>query len=184
MSLFRKLFVFALFVAAAAVAGYYYYTGYYLPSQVTPAPVLQTAKVRTGDIVISVAGAGNLFPADQVSLGFRSSGVLAEVNAAVGDSVEAGQLLAYLDDSALRLQLEQNQLNLQAMISPQAVNDAEIASLNAEAALEKAIEDLQYLISPSVWRYETELEQAQAENLLSFRPRLVQAVKNWLPPRS
>ncbi len=163
MSSFRKLFVLALFVAAAAVAGYYYYTGYYLPSQVTPAPVLQTAKVRTGDIVISVAGAGNLFPADQVSLGFRSSGVLADVNAAVGDSVEAGQLLAYLDDSALRLQLEQNQLNLQAMISPQAVNDAEIASLNAEAALEKAIEDLQYLISPSVWRYEAELEQAQAE---------------------
>lgn len=163
MNLFRKLLVLALFVAAAAGGGYYYYTGYYLPAQVTPEPVLQTAKVRTGDIVISVAGAGNLTPAEQVSVGFRSGGVLAEVNAAVGDAVEAGQLLARLDDTALRLQLEQNQLNLQALISPEATIEAEVAALNAETALEEAIEDLQYFISSAVWRWETELERAQAE---------------------
>jgi multidrug efflux pump subunit AcrA (membrane-fusion protein) len=121
MSLSQKLLVLVLFLAAAAGGGYYYYTGVYLPAQVTPEPVLQTTKVRKGDLVISVAGAGNLAPAEQVSIGFRSGGVLAEVNTTVGDVVEAGQLLARLDDTAPRLQLAQDQLNLQALISPEAV---------------------------------------------------------------
>jgi HlyD family secretion protein len=163
MNLFRKLLLFVLLMAAAAAGGYYYYTGYYLPSKVTPAPVLQTAKVRTNDIVISVAGAGNLLPADQVSVGFRSGGVLVEVNAKVGDPVEAGQVLARIDDSTLRLKLAQSQLNMQALISPEAIIDADVAVLNATTALEEAIEDLELLISPAVWQWENELEQAQAE---------------------
>jgi HlyD family secretion protein len=163
MSLSLKLFVLILFLVAAASGGYYYYTDVYLPAQITPEPVLQTTKVRTGDLVISVAGAGNLAPAEQVSIGFRSGGVLAEVNTTVGDVVEAGQLLARMDDTALRLQLAQDQLNLQALISPEAVIEAEVSALNAESTLEKAIEDLQYLISPAVWRAEDALKRAQAE---------------------
>ncbi len=163
MKLFSKLMVLALFLVVAAGGGYYYYTDHYLPAQVTPAPVLQTAKVRTGDIVISLAGVGNLMPVDQVSVGFRNNGVLVDVKAAVGDQVEAGQVLARLDDTALRLQLDQSLLNLQALISPEAVIEAEVAALKAETALAEAIEDLQYLISPAVWRGENELEHAQAE---------------------
>ena len=163
MSLSKTLFVLILFLAAAAGGGYYYYTAVYLPSQVTPEPVLQTTKVRTGDLVISVAGAGNLAPKEQVSIGFRSGGVLAEVNMAVGDKVEAGQLLARLDDTALRLQLAQQQLNLLALVSPEAILEAELAAISAESVLEKATEELEYLISPQVWRWETELKRAQAE---------------------
>ena len=77
MSLMQKLFVLVLFLAVATGGAYYYYTGVYLPAQVSPEPVLQTTKVCTGDLVISVAGAGNLAPAQQVSIGFRSGGVLA-----------------------------------------------------------------------------------------------------------
>jgi HlyD family secretion protein len=163
MNISRKLLVLSLFLAVAAAGGYYYYTAYYLPAQVTPEPVLQTAKVRTGDIVIFVAGAGNLTPAEQVSIGFRSGGALAEVNAAVGDVVEVGQLLGRLEDTSLRLQLEQNQLNLQALIAPDAIIESEVAALNAETVLEEAVEGLQYLISPAVWQWETKLAEAQAE---------------------
>ena len=163
MSLSQKLLVLILFLAAGAAGGYYYYTSVYLPAQVTPEPELQTTKVRKGDLVISVAGAGNLAPEEQVSIGFRSGGVLAELNTAVGDVVEAGQLLARLDDTALRLQLAQDQLNLQALISPEAVIEAEVAALNAESTLEKAVEDLQYMISPAVWRAEEALKRAEAE---------------------
>lgn len=163
MNVFGKILVLVLILAAVAGGGYYYYVNTYLPAQVTPEPVLQTAKVRTGDLVISVAGAGNLMPAEQVSVGFHSSGVVAEVPVAVGDVVEAGQLLARLDDSALLLQLAQNQLNLQALISPEAIIEAEVAALNAETALNEAIENLELLISPAVYRAETELKQAKAE---------------------
>lgn len=161
MNLAQKLLVFSLLLAAIAGGGYYYYTGYYLPAQVTPEPALQTAKVRSGDIVISISGAGNLLPADQVSFGFRNAGVLTEVNVQVGSQVEAGQLLARLDDSALRLQLRQSQLNLQALISPEAIIEAEVSALNAQTKLETAIDELEYLISPAVWRWENELERAQ-----------------------
>jgi multidrug efflux pump subunit AcrA (membrane-fusion protein) len=163
MNSFLKILLAAVFLSAAAGGGYYYYTQAYLPAQAAPAPALQTAKVRSGDIVISIAGAGNLLPAVQVSVGFRSSGVVAEVNAVEGNPVEAGELLARLDDTALRLQLQQYQLNLQALISPEAVIEAEVAALNAETALEKAIQELEYLISPAVWRWENELARAQAE---------------------
>ncbi len=163
MNSFLKLLIVAIFLTAAAGGGYYYYTQSYLPAQAAPTPELQTARVRSGDIVISIAGAGNLTPAEQLSVGFRSSGVVAEVNAVEGNPVEAGQLLARLDDSAIRLQLQQNQLNLQGLISPEAVIEAEVAALNAETALEKAIEELEYLISPAVWRWENELVRAQAE---------------------
>lgn len=161
MNLAQKLLVFSLLLAAVAGGGYYYYTGYYLPAQVTPEPALQTAKVRSGDIVISISGAGNLLPADQVSFGFRNAGVLIEVNVQVGSQVEAGQLLARLEDSALRLQLRQSQLNLQALISPEAIIEAEVSALNAQTKLETAIDELEYLISPAVWRWENELERAQ-----------------------
>lgn len=163
MKLFSKVLLLVLVLAALAGAGYYYYTAYYLPAQVTPEPVLQTARVRTGDIVISIAGAGNLLPTEQVSVGFYSGGVVAEVNVAVGEVVEAGQIMAKLDDTALQLQLAQSQLNLQALISPEAIIEAEVAALNAETALIEAVEKLQLLISPSVWKAETALKAAQAE---------------------
>jgi RND family efflux transporter MFP subunit len=163
MNLFRKLLVLTILVAAIGGGVYFYYTRYYQPAQATSEPVLQTAKVRTGDIVISVTGAGNLTPAQQVSVGFYNGGVLDEVSVAVGDAVEAGQFLAHLEDSALRLQLAQSQLNLQALISPEAIIEAEVAALNAETALNGAIEEVQFLISPAVWQAEKELEQAQTE---------------------
>ena len=64
---------------------------------------------------------------------------------------------------ALLLQLAQSQLNLQALISPEAIIEAEVAALNAETALNEAIENLELLISPAVYQAETELKQAQAE---------------------
>ena len=39
-------------------------------------PVLQTAKARTGDLLVTASGAGTVVPAAQVDLGFRSSGVV------------------------------------------------------------------------------------------------------------
>ena len=51
----------------------------------TDAPALQTTKVRTGDLVITANGAGSVVPSAQVDLAFRSSGVLSELNVAVGD---------------------------------------------------------------------------------------------------
>ena len=54
--------------------------------------------MRQGDLVITASGSGTLIPADDVSLGFTSGGVLAEVLVAVGDQVKEGDVLACQDD--------------------------------------------------------------------------------------
>ncbi len=151
-----------LLVVLAAVAGSYYYKAVYLPSQASAEPTLQTARVRTGDLVILVPGVGELTPVAQASAAFRSGGVVAEVYAAAGDVVETGQLLARLDDTNVQQQLAQSQLALQEMVSPAALLQAQVAALSAEVTYEKAVGDLQTLISPAVWQAEQDLAQVQA----------------------
>lgn len=141
----------------------YYYDQVYLPSLVVPEPELQTTKVRTGDIVVTASGIGNIASADEVNAGFRTNGVIVELNIALGDFVEAGQVLARLDDSTAQLQLAQAQLNWQAIISPSAISEAELAALNAQAAYADAVDALIYTISPSIYRWENSLADAQEE---------------------
>ncbi len=76
-------------------------------------PQVQTVTVRQGDIVISVSGSGNLLPAAELDLGFRSGGTLVELAVNVGDQVVAGDVLARLDDTSARQQVTQAQINLE-----------------------------------------------------------------------
>jgi HlyD family secretion protein len=128
----------SIFFLLALGAGLAYYQWGYLPAQAAAEPQLQTTRVRTGDIRITADGAGSLAPAAEVRLSFRSSGVLSEVLVAPGDEVTAGQVLARLDDASARLQLEQAQLNLNALVSPYATAEAEKALADALLGLEKA----------------------------------------------
>jgi RND family efflux transporter MFP subunit len=105
------LLLMALLIVGAG--GYTYYTQTAQAAQAPAAPVLQTAKVRTGDIRITATGAGTLTPAAELDLGFRTGGTLTELNVMVGDVVKANTVLARLDDQAARLQVAQAELNLQ-----------------------------------------------------------------------
>jgi HlyD family secretion protein len=143
-----------------AAGGAYYFWG--MPTAAAEAAPLQTAKARTGDLSILVSGAGNLVSASRVDLGFRTGGTVLEVAAQVGKEVSQGQMLVRLDDSAARLQLATKELALQALISSDALNVAEIARLNAQDTLTTSISTLQYLISPFVYNSEIKLAKAQA----------------------
>ncbi|MBI3177309.1 MAG: efflux RND transporter periplasmic adaptor subunit [Chloroflexi bacterium] len=171
-----KLFANRIFIIALAAVlltaggGYYYYSQIYLPAQAPVEPALQTAKVRTGDIVITASGAGNLVPTAELDLGFRSSGVLVELNVAVGDHVEAGTVLARLDDSAARIQVEQAELNLEQardseaeLTSESAIAKAELDVANAETALEEAQAYLVAVKNPDVAAYQAAYDAAVAE---------------------
>ena len=107
------LFIVLPLVVVALAAGGWYYFGQRAAATKTPAtPALQTAKVRTGDITITASGAGNLLPASETALAFRTSGLLAQAAVKVGDRVEAGQVLARLDDADARAQVAQAEANL------------------------------------------------------------------------
>ncbi len=160
----KKTFMIVLFVMLilGGSGGYYYYNQVYLPAQVAPEPELQTAKVRTGDIVLTASGIGNITPSDEADAGFRTNGVIIELNVALGDTVQAGQILARLDDSTAQLQLAQAELNWKSLTSSTAISEAELALLNAQVDYDEAIEALIYTISPSVYRWENNLIETQA----------------------
>ncbi len=100
--------------------------------------VMQTATVYRGDIVLTAAGSGNLLPASELELAFQTGGVLAEMLVEVGDQVQAGDVLARLDDADARqavaeaeMQVAQAQINL-ALAQNEA--DAGLAQAGLDAA--------------------------------------------------
>ncbi|KAF0106750.1 MAG: Uncharacterized protein FD146_2342 [Anaerolineaceae bacterium] len=119
-------------------------------------PALQTSKVRVGDLVITANGAGTVIPAAQVDLGFRSGGMLIELNVSVGDAVVAGQSLARLDGNI------QAEADFQALFTPAGVAQADGEVARAEIALNDAKVYLIYLISPEVYYNEIRLAEMQS----------------------
>jgi RND family efflux transporter MFP subunit len=73
---------------------------------------VQTSVARQGNITISATAAGAIIPATEVVLGFPANGTLAELLVSVGDDVEAGDVLAQLDDSDAQQALANAQIQL------------------------------------------------------------------------
>ena len=139
-----------LLVAAAGAVGWYYFN-YYAVAQESAEPALQTARVRKGDIMITASGTGNLLPATELNLAFRSGGVLAEMLVQVGDEVEAGQILARLDDADAQAQVAQAEANLtlaELKLSELSQEADPAALAAAQATLAAAQADLHKLQSP------------------------------------
>ncbi|MDO9299787.1 MAG: efflux RND transporter periplasmic adaptor subunit [Anaerolineales bacterium] len=165
----RKTIFIMLFVALAIIAGVVFFGR--STSSETAAPVLQTAKVRAGDLIVSAIGAGNIVPAAQVDLTFRTDGVLTELNVAVGDAVTTGKVLARLDENL------QAEVNFQALFSPESLAQAEMAFVNAQNALNEAEYQYVYFIGTEAWYWEQQLEQDEAA-LLALDANASQAQKD------
>ncbi len=136
----RKLVIGLVIVllVAAASGGYLAYSRYSAPVAAAQESTAQTATVSRGDITITADGTGNLLPATELSLAFRASGVLTEVNVSVGDQVKAGDVLARLDDTEAReavtkaqIQVRQAEINLALSKNE---TDAGLAQANLQAA--------------------------------------------------
>jgi RND family efflux transporter MFP subunit len=87
----------ALLGAVAASAVYWF--------RFSPVPV-EAHRVETGSVIAEVMGTGTLEPRVRASASPRITGRLSAVLADQGDRVKAGQLVATLDDSDLRQQVE------------------------------------------------------------------------------
>lgn len=173
-----KWFLPLLIVAVVLVAGAAsYYFGLIGPltgaarAQATTETPLQTATVRRGDLVVSATGAGSVIPATEVNLAFVSGGLLVELPVRVGSKVQAGDVLARLDDTSARSQVAQAELNLaQAQLQleklVEGATTAELAA--AEATLASAQANLENLQSPAAKQENVAAQQ----NLLSAQQKL------------
>jgi HlyD family secretion protein len=155
------IIVISLVLIVAVVGGLYWYQ---TTSQAASAaaPILQTSRVRTGDLIVSATGTGNLLPAAQVDLGFRTTGIVEEVNVIAGQLVKKGDVLARLDDAAQQLAFIQAEANVKALFDPAGLATYQIDLANAQNAYDTALSNLQYLISPSVYRAELQLIKVQS----------------------
>ncbi len=94
---------------------------------------METAVVRRDTLRVTVDTAGNLAPNTEVSLAFSSGGQVVEVPVEVGDVVEAGDVLARLDDTDAREAVA----NAEFQVTQAEINLAS-AQIEAEAGLSQA----------------------------------------------
>jgi HlyD family secretion protein len=106
---------------------------------------VQTQPVQLGTLTATVNTAGNIVPAQEVTLDFQTSGQVKTVNVQVGDQVKAGQVLATLDTSDLELQVANAQAALtiaQAKLEQTTAGPTAEELATAQAAVKSAEENL------------------------------------------
>jgi HlyD family secretion protein len=119
--------------------------------------VLQTAKATKGNLVLYADGTGTVMPAEESTFGFNTSGQVSEVDVKVGDRVEAGQVLAQLDDTDAKIALDRAQEAMNQLTSPAAIATATQALATAQTDFATAKASLEYLISPEVLHWEEQI---------------------------
>lgn len=179
----RIVSLIAVFVVAVAGG----YMGYNRVVNQKPASAQTAVRLQPAtmcSIAATVATTGPLNSTSQARLSFKSGGKLKELNARVGDSVKAGQVLAKLDTTDLEFTLAQNMVNLenaqlklaQLKAGPTS-NDVAIAkaSLDKTAlALQKAQSDYDKI----AWRSDVGMS-TQAQTLQSSTLDYQSALANY-----
>jgi HlyD family secretion protein len=167
VQLWRKLgkfrwLVFGGLVLVLGAGGYGIYVSVQSKSTAsTSASTLQTAVARTGNLIIRASGTGTLISANEMNIGFKSSGTLAQLDVNIGDNVTEGQVLATLDTTSFESALAQAKRNLAELTSPTAVATAENTLANDQTTLASARNGLAYYISPAVLTWEERVVIAQ-----------------------
>jgi RND family efflux transporter MFP subunit len=164
--MFRKRTFWIALVVLVLLGGGGAAYGYWLAPQEVPQgeTTIETATVTVGDISITADGTGMLVPLSETKLAFDSSSTLLELLVEVGDVVQAGDLLAYIDDTDAR----------------NAVAEAELSMLQAEQALDEAKDTAQLEQAVS----QAELTVTQTEADLATAQEALDELLNWAPDES
>lgn len=103
----KQLIVGGAVLAVLSVAGYYYW------GNQSSAPQYMTAKVERGNLRNTVTATGALQAVTTVQVGSQASGTLSALNADFNSIVKKGQVIAQLDPSVAKAQVDQARANLQ-----------------------------------------------------------------------
>jgi HlyD family secretion protein len=94
-------------------------------------PRYETQKVTRGSLNVTVSATGNLQPTNKVDVGSELSGIVVAVLVKENDRVKKGQVLARLDTSRLRDQINQSQAALASAQAKLAQSDATVREASA-----------------------------------------------------
>ncbi len=163
-------------ILAAIVGGSVFGYQIFAQDQTAAKPNIETYVVGRGTLISTVSATGSIEPEQRVDLAFKSAGRVAEVNVQAGDRVRAGQVLAALEMTDLKLALAQAEATLrinQARLEQARKGPDESEVMAAKAQLESAqaayrqllagpSEDEKRAAMAAVERARAALEQAQA----------------------
>jgi HlyD family secretion protein len=93
-----RILVPVILLAIAGGFGFQYWNQANAAQAAASSPVLTTKPVRTGSLTIAASGSVTLIAGQETALAFTDSGTVAVLNAAAGDHVKKGQVLAQLDN--------------------------------------------------------------------------------------
>jgi RND family efflux transporter MFP subunit len=160
----KKVLIFLLVVAAIGAGGFFGYKKFKAQTPTRTVTRATTAKVELRDIHLILDAAGDISPADQVSVRPEVNGRIALLPVDIGDQVKKGDVLFTLDDSDLqierksklseiegaKLQLQKAERNYERskqlandkLISREAYDDAKTEFDVAKNTLQKLDQDL------------------------------------------
>jgi HlyD family secretion protein len=95
----------------------------------------------------SVTASGIVVADQEAHMAFNLAGIVKMVNIKLGDQVQAGQILIQLDDTAQQIELDQANLALHELTSPEAIANAKLAITTAQTNVtnaQLALNNLQY----------------------------------------
>lgn len=109
-----KILIVILMVGSLGAGGWYYAQRQQRAGDVPAASAkVDTAVVETRNIKFAINAAGDITPAEQVSVRPEVNGKIEVLPVDVGDRVKAGQLLFKLDDRELQTQRQQEEKNVE-----------------------------------------------------------------------
>lgn len=98
------------------------------PASGSTTTVTRTAKAAEGVVQSTVSGSGNLQAANQLNLGFKTSGTVTKIYVTQGEHVTEGKLIAELDPQSAEVTLEQSKaalLSAEANLAKEEETDGE-----------------------------------------------------------
>lgn len=150
--------------------GWYYYSKTNSTKQTTNTQQAQTAVATRGSLTLSASGSGTLVAQTDASFGFETSGQVTQLYVKIGDRVEAGKVLAQLDDTLAQMKYVEAQQALQELYSATSIATVKQEIATAQDSHVAAHDWLSYLLSPEVIDAE--------ENLAAAEQRLAEAQAN------
>jgi multidrug efflux pump subunit AcrA (membrane-fusion protein) len=180
----KKIFA-SLFVVLLLTAGGYWVYESYLAPQAAPTPVAAQAPAETRPSVVSAEG--EIVPVRFVELSFDTAGLVAAVEFEKGDRVEAGQVIARLQDQE-RLAAAVTAAELELVSAEQTYDDLFENNTLAAAQAQKTVADARDAVRDAerrVTNLQTETQQfdidAAFANLMLAKDRLDRAREDYEP---
>jgi HlyD family secretion protein len=166
--------------------GYLAYRQFIVVPKQQAALKVQTAPVQRGNLTIAISANGTVQPEESVNVSPKTAGILKQLLVKEGDTVQQGQVLAYMDDSNLQGQLRQAQGNLAAAVA----NLQRVSAGNREqdtAQAKAKLQDAQFALRQAEgdWQRNQALYQSGAiskqvsETALTTRDRAKSQVKQY-----